>query len=433
MKHPRIRLRWLILMGLVLLPPLLWVLLVSVAPTDWARQRFAAKMSEATGRSVRIASVRVGLLGGIYLTGLEIGAPGAADDPWLRVAQAHLNVSPWQLLCGHAAPTRTEVRGISLRVLRRDDGTLELADLIQGVEAAAADDESGRCTCPLSRLDLRIKDALVTVIDAPTRTRLEFRDIEGRATSEGRNATIQELRGTLNGGTFEVVAQLDRSTAAPSFEGHLRAQRIALNQGMNALGYLVPVVSNPSGSLDGTLDIDLYLRGKGATRAAMRETVVGNGSVTLDPIHLDGSRVLDELAAVVEMPPQRRVGAVTSDFEIKQGRILSENLTVNLSKLPIVLAGWTSFDGTVNYRLRGESTIERLATKARDLLADLSVEARDLSGLKIEGAIDDPDVKIGGVSLNLTPVGGRGDSPAPGDDRQRLREVGRRLRERILR
>ena len=291
MKRPSIRLRWLILMGVVLLPPILWILLVSVAPTDWARQRFAARMTEATGRSVRIATVRVGILGGIYMTGLEIGAPGAAGDPWLRVAQAHLNISPWQLLCGHAAPTRTEVQGISLRVLRRGDGTLELDDLIQGVETAEAEVESGHSSCPLSRLDLRIKDALVTVIDTPTRSRLEFRDIEGRATSEGRNATIQELRGTLNGGSFEVVAQLDRSTAAPLFEGHLRARRIELNQGMSALGYLVPVLLNPAGSLDGTLDIDLYLRGKGATRApcgkpssatarsrSIRSTSTGRGS-----------------------------------------------------------------------------------------------------------------------------------------------------------
>ena len=433
MKRPRIRLRWLILMGLVLLPPMLWVLLVSVAPTDWARQRFAARMSAATGRTVHISTVRVGVLGGIYLTGLEIGAPGSVGDPWLMVASAHLNISPWQLLCGHAAPTRTEVRGINLRVLRRSDGTLELDDLIQGVETAEADVESGRSSCPLSRLDLRIKDALVTVIDTPTRTRLEFRDIEGRATSEGRNATIQELRGTLSGGSFEVVAQLDRSTAAPSFEGHIRARRIEVNQGMNALEYLVPVLTRDSGNLDGTLDIDLYLRGKGATRAAMRETVVGNGSVTLDPIHLDGSRFLAELATVLEMPPQRRVGSVTSDFEIKQGRIHSENLTVNFAKLPIVLAGWTSFDGTVNYRLRGESVIERLPSKARDLLADLSIDAKDLSGLRIEGAIDDPDVTLGGVPLSLTPAGGRGEPPVAGDDRQRLREVGRRLRERILR
>jgi len=38
-------------------------------------------MSEATGRSVRIARVRVGAFGGIYLTGLEIGAPGGPPTP----------------------------------------------------------------------------------------------------------------------------------------------------------------------------------------------------------------------------------------------------------------------------------------------------------------------------------------------------------------
>ena len=133
------------------------------------------------------------------------------------------------------------------------------------------------------------------------------------------------------------------------------------------------------------------------------------------------------------MPPQRRVGSVTSDFAIKQGRIQSENLTVNFAKLPIVLAGWTSFDGGVNYRLRGESVMERLPNKARELLVDLSIDARDLSGLKIEGAIEDPDVTLCGVPLTLTPAGGPGDPSGPGDDRQRLREVGRRLRERILR
>jgi AsmA protein len=433
MKRPRIPLRWLILPALLLLPPLLWVLLVAVAPTDWARQRFAAKMSRATGRSVRIATVRVGICGGIYLTGLEIGAPGGADDPWLKVAQAHINVSPWQLFCGQVEPTETVVRGINLRVLRRGDGTFELDDLIRGVETPAAETESSPCTCPLSRLDLRISDAKVTVIDVPTRTRLEFHDLEGRAVSEGRNATIQELRGTLNGGTFEVTAQLDRSSIAPWFEGHLRAQGIALGRGMNALGYLVPVLASRSGNPDGTLDINLYLRGQGATRARLRETILGNGSVSLDPIHLDGSRLLDALAAVVDVPPQRRIGSVKSDFVIKQGRIQSDDLTVSITKVPIVLAGWTDFDGTVNYRIRGESLIERLPGKARDLLADLSIDARDLSTLRIQGAVDAPRVTVGGVALGASPAGGGEETPSPGDDRQRLRELGRRLRDQILR
>jgi AsmA protein len=132
MKRPRIRLRWLVPLAILLLPPLLWALLLSVVPTDWARQRIVARMSQASGRTVRIATLRVGVLGGIYLTGLEIGAPGTAGDPLLKVAEAHINVSPLQLFCGQVEPTETDVRGIKLRVLRREDGSLELDDLSRG-------------------------------------------------------------------------------------------------------------------------------------------------------------------------------------------------------------------------------------------------------------------------------------------------------------
>ncbi|MEA2631749.1 MAG: hypothetical protein QOE66_1968 [Chloroflexota bacterium] len=437
MKRPRIRLRWLIPLAVLLLPPVFWAVLLSVVPTDWARQHIVARMSRASGRSVRIATVRVGVLGGIYLTGLEIGAPGAAGDPWLKVAEAHLNVSPLQLLCGRVEPTETEVRGIDLRVLRREDGSLELDDLVQGTEAAPAapETEPGSTSCPLSRLSLRIRETRVTVIDMPTRTRLEFRGVEGRALSEreGRLARIQELKGTLNGGLFEMAAHLDRTTTSPSFEGQIRAQGIALNAGMSALGYLVPVLSGDSGSLDGTLDINLYLRGQGATHAELRDKVVGHGTISLDPIQLEGSRLLAELASYVELPAQGRVGSARSDFVVKQGRIVSDNLTVNLTKLPIVLAGWTDFDGRVNYRVRTDGLADRLPSKARDLLAELKIDAGELATLKVEGAIDAPDVTIDGVPLNPR-TAGRVDPAQPrGDDRQRIRELGRRLRDRILR
>jgi AsmA protein len=404
-------------------------------PTDWARQRVVARLSAASGRSVRLATLRIGAFGGIYLTGLEIGAPGAGDDPWLKVAQAHINVSPLQLLWGQVEPTETTVRGISLRILRRADGTLELDDLIRGTAAPAAPESvaaTDHDSCPLSRLNLQIRDAQVTVLDVPTGTRLEFRDVAGRATSEGKHATIHELRGTLNGGPFEVVAQLDRSTPAPSFEGQIRAQSIALNQGMSILGYLVPVLSGDPASLDGTLEIDLYLRGQGTSRGELRSTLVGHGSVQLDSIELDGSPLLSELSSILELPEQARIGSISSDFAINRGRISSDNLTVDLVKLPIVLSGWTDFDGRANYRVRTDSVLDRLPSQARDLLSDLSVDVKKMTTLRVEGAIDRPTVTIDGVPLNR--MTGRGDEPqASGDDHPKLRELGRRLRDRILR
>jgi AsmA-like C-terminal region len=434
MKRPRIRVRWLLLPAFLLLPPLLWALLLSVVPTDWARQRFVARMSKVSGRTVRIATLRMGTLGGIYLTGLEIGAPGTVGDPWLKVAEAHINVSPLQLVCGQVEPTKTIVRGVRLRVLRRENGSFELDDLIQGTAPGAPETDSGSSSCPLGNLSLRIRKAKVTVIDMPTRTRLEFQGIEGHALFEGagRRATIQELQGSLSGGTFEVVAHLDRSARSPSFEGELRARGIGLNDGMKALGYLAPVLSGESGNLDGKLDINLYLRGQGDSRHALRQSVVGHGTISLDPIQLDGSRFLDELASVLDLPEQGRIGAIKSDFLIKQGRIASDNLTVSVTKLPIVLSGWTDFDGRVNYRVRTDSLTDRLPSKARDFLAELSIDTRELSTLKVEGVVEAPIVLLDGVPLNgaSSPI----DPSQPrGDDRSRLRELGRRLRDRILR
>jgi AsmA protein len=446
MKRPRIRLRWLVVVVAILsFPAILWVAFLLVVPTDWARQRIASRISAVSGRSVRIASVRIGFCGGVNLTGLEIGAPGGASDPWLRVVQTHLNICPLQLLFHNKMePTETVVQGINLRILRREDGSLELDDLVKG-QAQAPTTTTTTTTasaeishnCPLSRLNLRIQDAQVTVIDMPTRTKLEFRDISGRAISEGRSATIEELHGTVNEGPFEVVAQLDRSTPTPSFEGHIRASRISLDESMNALGYLVPVLAGKSGDLEchGRLGLDLYLRGQGATSAALRESVVGHGKVSLDPIVLDDSALMNALSTCIDLPPRNRgrVGSVASDFAIKDGRISSDNLTMDLITLPIALAGWTDLDGRVNYRLKSERLVERLPSKAKELLAGLSIDARDLSTLKIEGDIRAPEVLLDGVALNPAQGQGQGQGSGPVDDRQRLRELGRRLRDRILR
>src|SRR5262249_28751518 len=152
-------------------------------------------------------------------------------------------------------------------------------------------------------------------------------------------------------------------SSAPSFEGHLRAHGISLKEEMSALGYLVPVLAGTSGCPDGRLDLNLYLRGRGADRAALRSSVVGHGSVNLDPIALEDSRLLDALAQCVTLPAQGRIGSIRGDFAIQAGRIASDNLTIDVSTLPIVLSGWTDFDGRVNYRVRGDRLIEKLPGK----------------------------------------------------------------------
>ena len=107
-------------------------------------------------------------------------------------------------------------------------------------------------------------------------------------------------------------------------------------------------------------------------------------------------------------------------------------MTLNLAKVPIVLSGWTDFDGKLDYRLKTDSLTEKLPSKATNLLSELEINLNDLTSLKVRGTVDALVVTLDGVPLNENKAGGQ---PAGTklDDRQRYKEIGRWLRDKILR
>ena len=118
------------LAGLIAIPPLLWIGVVLLAPTAWARRHVVAAMEASSGRSVVLERLDVPLLGGLELSGLTFGSPKNTDDPWLKAEKVRVDVKFGDLLRGKFVPSSIEIEGTSLRVLRRADGSLELADFI---------------------------------------------------------------------------------------------------------------------------------------------------------------------------------------------------------------------------------------------------------------------------------------------------------------
>jgi AsmA protein len=421
-----------LLLGLLLIPLVVWLLVLTLVPTEWARARVVARLGAASGRAVRLGALRVGPLGGIRLANIEIGAPGSADDPWLRVAEARIDVSLLQLLTGCVGPSKIHIDGLSLRIRRRSDGTLELADLIPKGPRPAGRPGGGEssdegCSVP----EIVVRDARIQVVDAPTRTTLDFSQVEGRGQKEGRCVRIQELRGRLNGGTVELAAQLDSTSRTPAFEGHVRARDVAWSGGMGALSYLVPILAGATATdtLEGKLDLNLYLSGRGDSREAIQRSLAGQGAIALDLVPLDGSRILTELADLVELPPSGRIGSIKGDFLIDKRRVSTHNLTLSVARVPITLAGWTDFDGRLHYRVQTGNLTRRLPGEARDLLSDLSIDLDKLTAIDIRGTLNDLVFTIGGAPLHDR----RDERARRGDDRQQILEFGRKLRDRLLR
>ena len=410
-------------------PTLLWAAVLLVAPTGWARARLERELEEATGRKVAIESIRLGPLGNLRVRGLAVAERATPGDPWLRVAEARLDVHLLRLLFGHCRPAEIDIDGLDLRVHRRSDGTLEFGDLLAG--PGPRDPRSSRdATAPdSSKTTLRFRGARVVVVDDPGATRVDLSEIEGTASWDGRVAEAPLLTGSLNGGKFAFAFNYDRSGPEPSFQAEVRARGVALaGAGIRALGLFAPVVaSEVAGDIDGRCDLMLALRDHGGSADALRRNLVGHGAIRLDPIDLTSSRIYAAFKGARQVRRMTKIGSVESHFAIGNERIVTDDLTITVARLPTVLAGWTDFDGRIDYAVKPDAVDARLPSEARKFLGELRKDLGELAHLRITGTVDAPEVFAGSIDLIGGPRG------LKDNDKARLEEAARVLREKYLR
>jgi uncharacterized protein involved in outer membrane biogenesis len=314
MKSRRFRRFALLAFASLFIPPLLWLGVVLVAPTNWAKSRVVAALEAGTRRSVRLERLSARLLGGFQLTNLEIGSPQTTDSPWFRASAVRVEFRWRDLLRGDLQPRMVEIDGIDMRVLRRGDGSLELADLIIPEYQSNDHWHAHPGSAPLP---VRIHGGSVTVIDEPSQTRLHLEGVEGDGTREERRIVVNGLRGLLNGGPFQFTGELDRRHGVPTFEARFRADDVVLDDGMSVLRYVIPVLAGAPLNLKGHLDCDLKISGQGANWTAVSESLAGHGVIGINPVDLDGAPLIAELSKVAELSRQGRGASIRSDFAIK--------------------------------------------------------------------------------------------------------------------
>ena len=127
------------------------------------------------------------------------------------------------------------------------------------------------------------------------------------------------------------------------------------------------------------------------------------------------------------MPRDARVGTVRGGFTISRGRVATKDLTLVVAGLPLVLEGATEFDGRLDYRLRTESLAGVIPAEIREALDDLPLTVRDVLEVRIRGTADDLDVSLEGLPPMVDENG------HPLSDRERVRAIARRLRDRLFR
>ena len=99
-----------------------------------------------------------------------------------------------------------------------------------------------------------------------------------------------------------------------------------------------------------------------------------------------------------------------------------------MTPTPLVFSGSTDFECRVAYRLRTDGLTDKLPSRAREILSELAIEVDDLADVRFEGTLEALHLTFGGVPFDENGRDSRRDR-----ERAKLREIGRRLRERVRR
>ena len=420
-------------LGALIAGPIVLTLILQIAPTGWARRRIEAELSRLTGCKATLGGFQFGILGEIRLTDLEIVDFDPGSIPWTHLDRASIHICLADLVRGRFDPYKVEIDGFLVRLERRSDGTCRLSDIIERYYSRSPDsvDESRKAFDRKKRaVAIRLNKARLIVSDQTSDTKFELTDISGRGTWSAYHAELNELTGRLNDGVIRMAARLDSDGPEPTYEFLLRMREVKLNRGLTVLRYFTPILPTAPDRLGshGLVKLRLDLRGQGLSIEDINRSLVGHGMIAIEPITIDDTMALARVVDAVGVDHADRIGSIDGSFVIGRGLIHTDNTTLKIGKVPLTFQGWTSFGGQIDYRLADQTRalFDKIPRELRDLMNDWSIDIKRLTSLRVRGSIERPDVEIDGKSLLVDPT------PTT-DRRDRLRQIGRRLQDQIIR
>lgn len=405
---------------------------------DWARRTLETRLSAATGHEARIAKVCLAPFGGLQIHALEL-ARAAGETPWLKAHEVHVAVSPWDLLRGRLELRSVTVTGLELELKRNQAGERLWSSPVHVSRAGPHAEEPGETEVgdeDARPLPITVTGGRLTWIDEPVGVRLSCDQLHAQASYDGRIWRVEHLRGRCQGGTLEWAGTLERDEGQFHVQSHATFQNIRLGASSHLLRYVAPLVADGEVELQGIASMELVLHSHGDDLTQLTNHLAGHGEITIDPLSLEKIRFLRELEPYVLVPTRTRVGSIRGTFQVGQQRVSTTDLVWKVGNLPLRLQGWTGFDSHFEYAVHTEnlsgkiqSIAQKLPREARELLGEVSVNLDEIAKLRVTGDIDHFTVDF----LDEPGKPGSGGIAPRSDLNMQLEQLGRRLKERLVR
>ncbi|RMF59737.1 MAG: AsmA family protein, partial [Calditrichaeota bacterium] len=148
----------------------------------------------------------------------------------------------------------------------------------------------------------------------------------------------------------------------------------------------------------GNMDLEMKAQGRGLSAAAMKESLVGEGSTVISRGKLARLDLLRSLAGFLNLPSfeNLRFNTLKSRFELKDRKVAFDRLNLSAFGNDISVEGFMGLDGALNFSvsmLLSEELTQRFRQKAVNVPSFLLVDSRRLPiDLIVTGSTESPAI-----------------------------------------
>jgi hypothetical protein len=199
---------------------------------------------------------------------------------------------------------------------------------------------------------------------------LTFRSVAGRTIKwqDGKTGfrlhegvlQLTDLVATANQGTVACNGSIDLRAEPPAWKAKLKASGVKLTSELGrSLGYLVPILrlatDGKRGLLEGRLDADLDLQGRGTLAYHHQKYLKGPGAIRLRDVSVTGSCLLPLLNLRTDRAlgrPGYEFQDLSVMFKVHNGRVHPDPFELRGRPFPIRIEGSAGLDGSLDFLVR---------------------------------------------------------------------------------
>ena len=205
----------------------------------------------------------------------------------------------------------------------------------------------------------------------------EIKDFKTKLLLDDGFFTTKDFAFIINEGPGTVSASANLKEEKPSLIFDMTLSDMLINQNMDILAYIVPVLAAPDGKISGKLSMMFNAKGNGLNwQDDLSKSLNGQGEIDIKDGHIKGGKITSKILKTFGKGGEYEFDNISTRFVINDSKIFNDDISINGKDFNIGLSGWTSFDGRLEYSADAQVMGDLIGGDVKRILGSMSKDSK---------------------------------------------------------